>query len=77
MKEKVAQLLNKPMNRKEFLRFSGASLLMVFGGGVIVQTLGLASQQKATPNRATGYGSVSYGGQRTTTATTSSAVRKG
>jgi|JI6StandDraft_1071083.scaffolds.fasta_scaffold38778_4 hypothetical protein len=67
MKEKVAQLLAKPMNRREFLRFSGASLLMVLGGGVIIQTLGLASRQKTTPTRTSGYGSVNYGGDHATT----------
>lgn len=57
MKRQIAQLLSKPMDRKEFLRFTGASLLLIIGGGLIVQALGLAQKNQAS----SGYSSNDYG----------------
>lgn len=62
MKERITQLLDRPMDRKDFLRFSGASLLMLLGGNMIIQALGLAQRQKN--NITDGYGAADYGGRR-------------
>lgn len=60
MKERITQLLDRPMDRKDFLRFSGASLLMLLGGNMIMQALGLAQRSNVND----GYGAADYGGRR-------------
>lgn len=62
MKEGITKLLDRPMDRKEFLRFSGASLLMLLGGNMIIQALGLAQRQDTSITD--GYGAADYGGRR-------------
>lgn len=59
MKSKaIATLLEKPMNRKEFLQHAGVGALMIFGGGLVSKAL-LGGQRKTTT---VGYGSSPYGG---------------
>lgn len=47
------------MDRKEFLHFTGVGVLMLFGGGLVLQALGGTTRK--TPSYV-GYGSDNYGG---------------
>ncbi len=57
------ELLQKPMDRKEFLKHTAAATLFVAGGGVLVQSLlkGVKLGQ-TTSSVAGGYGASTYGG---------------
>jgi hypothetical protein len=59
MKQHITTLLEKPMNRREFLQHAGIGALMLFGGGLVVQAFGGLSRK--SPSRA-GYGGSTYGG---------------
>lgn len=59
MKQHITTLLEKPMDRKEFLHFTGVGVLMLFGGGLVLQALGGTTRK--TPSYV-GYGSDNYGG---------------
>ena len=57
--ENIAKLLEKPMDRKDFLRHVGLGFALLLGGNMIVRTIfGL---QKSSP-QASGYGASPYGG---------------
>lgn len=58
------QLLQKPMDRKEFLQHTAAITVFVAGGGMIVQSVlkGLKLGQSTTPASSVGYGASAYGG---------------
>lgn len=58
------QLLQKPMDRKEFLQHTAAITVFVAGGGMIVQSVlkGLKLGQQTTPVTSVGYGASPYGG---------------
>lgn len=63
----VNNLLEKPMDRREFLRHVGIAGLFVAGGGIIVRSvLDLMYQQKrpgrVAVNRPAAYGASRYGG---------------
>lgn len=65
MKTKLTNVLAQEMNRKEFLRYMGVAVLMLVGGGAILQALGaLQSPKRSSGNTSYGYGSSSYGGLR-------------
>jgi hypothetical protein len=57
------ELLNKPMDRKQFLQHTAAITLFIAGGGAIMQSLvkGFKLGQNAQPT-SFGYGASSYGG---------------
>lgn len=57
------ELLQKPMDRKEFLKHTAAMTLFVAGGGMIAQSLvkGIRLDQ-GTKSVAAGYGASAYGG---------------
>jgi hypothetical protein len=60
--DRLAQLLDKPMDRKDFLRQVGVGGMLLLGGNLIIRTvlgLGKDSQQSSQ-----GYGSSAYGGSR-------------
>lgn len=65
----VNQLLQKPMDRKQFLQHTAAMAMFVAGGGAIVQsvtkslTRSPSSQQSVASGY--GYGASVYGGMRT------------
>ena len=68
-------ILQKPMNRKEFLQTSATAILFIVGGGAIVQSIAksfMSSNKAIQPNStpqassATGYGGSVYGGRKTT-----------
>ena len=61
MKDEVNSLLQKPMNRLDFLKHVGAGIAAITGLAVVLKTmnsLGTASGHK----QSLGYGSSSYGG---------------
>lgn len=74
----IKDILQKPMNRKEFLQHSAAAVLFVAGGGAIVQSIaknfmpsdrqlavadGAGSPASQTSASSMGYGSTAYGGK--------------
>ncbi|MEO5948997.1 MAG: hypothetical protein ABIP74_01210 [Candidatus Saccharimonas sp.] len=68
IKENFTAILNKEMDRKEFLRYIAAAGLVVAGAGTLMQSLlNLDRSHKAQPTNlsASGYGASSYGGQPT------------
>lgn len=69
MKDQVATLLKKEMDRKDFLKYLAAAGVMAVGGGVILQSVGglnkLGLNQKASPAKGLGYGASAYGGKAT------------
>ena len=59
------ELLQKPMDRKEFLRHTAAIVIFAAGGGVIAQSIlkGLKfGESMQESSSAGGYGASSYGG---------------
>lgn len=59
------QLLQKEMDRKDFLKHTAAIALFVVGGGVIAQSLtkGIGLGRQSTPLKtSSGYGASAYGG---------------
>lgn len=64
MKKQFESLLDKEMDRKNFLKYTAAAGLMTLGGGIIVQSL--IKQMKFTNNHqktktSMHYGSNTYG----------------
>lgn len=64
-------ILKKEMDRKEFLKHVGTAMLMVAGGGLIVQSLQKSGklalgEEQSAPKLATayGYGASVYGGTK-------------
>ena len=64
----IKQLLEKPMDRKEFLRHIGIGILMVAGVGFLTQTLQQQLSRQGGASRSIssgyGYGASVYGGRR-------------
>ena len=60
-KQNIAKLLDKEMDRKDFLKHVGIAAVAMTGAGAILKTL---SQQPTsrTANQAYGYGGSVYGG---------------
>ena len=62
----INELLQKPMDRKQFLQQTAAITMMVAGGGIIVQSLikglGAGQDKPRTEVAASGYGGSAYGG---------------
>lgn len=66
---KIAKdLLEKPMNRKDFLKHVGVGALFVAGGGMILNAMKLQEQvgsgQQSTTATSFSYGSRVYGGSK-------------
>ena len=71
MKDQFAALLEKEMDRKEFMRFIGVGAMLLLGGGVIMNTLGnlnlgsgVTGKKSKSAGTGYGYGSSAYGGTR-------------
>lgn len=71
MSEKIQDILNKKMDRKEFLRHVGYGTVVLFGVGSIIKGVANLSEQGKAPTVAagkvntrptTGYGAGAYGG---------------
>ena len=65
MKKQFESLLDKEMDRKNFLKYTAAAGLMTLGGGIIVQSL--MKQMRLTSShqekkRTISYGTSTYGG---------------
>lgn len=58
--DKLASLLDKPMDRRDFLKHLGLGVALVFGGGVIDR---LIFSDSRNPKQVSGYGSSNYGGR--------------
>jgi len=68
IKDNLAIVLNKEMDRKEFLRYVAAAGLVVAGAGTLMQSLlslDRSSKSKSANSSASGYGVSTYGGQPT------------
>jgi hypothetical protein len=62
MKKNITKLLDKPMDRKEFLKNIGIGSLFMLGGGMIYQSL---QEANTKPRKVVGaYGASAYGGRR-------------
>lgn len=59
--QKAQELLNKKMDRRDFLRHVGIGALLLFGLGSIIKTLTTAERNVAEKKTTTGYGSGAYG----------------
>lgn len=61
----VKKLMQKPMDRKGFLQHVGAGMVMVMGGGMVVNSLNLANKHaqhdKVASTGPAGYGMSAYG----------------
>lgn len=65
----VIDIMEKPMDRRDFLKHVGVGSLMLLGGGIIVKSLGgfeaLTGGETAKDNRESkvgvGYGASTYG----------------
>ncbi|MBL8121561.1 hypothetical protein JNM87_02320 [Candidatus Saccharibacteria bacterium] len=57
----LANLLDKPMDRGEFLKHVSAGAALLMGGNIIARTL-LGVQKPHTTSSASGYGASAYGG---------------
>lgn len=66
----INNLLQKPMDRREFFRYLGAAGVVVLGGGLIMRSLleamniSTGSDLKKSSSRSYGYGSEPYGGRQ-------------
>jgi len=61
--QQISDLLEKPMDRKDFLRHMGVGALMLLGGNLIYQAVVGTSKSRLSNGRV-GYGSSAYGGNR-------------
>ncbi len=61
----IADLLDKPMDRRDFLKHVGIGILFVFGFGTIIKSIG--GLEKLTGSRSSqqsyGYGMSAYSGR--------------
>ncbi len=62
MKQHVQAILEKPMNRKEFLGYIGAALLAVVGVSGMIKALLHHDGGSSNRSVAEGYGAAAYGG---------------
>ncbi|HEU0266368.1 MAG TPA: hypothetical protein VFQ70_01965 [Candidatus Saccharimonadaceae bacterium] len=64
MKDQLASLLGKEMDRKEFLRVIGVGAMLLVGGSAILSALSHLTGTKPGVQSNGGYGASAYGGQR-------------
>lgn len=60
MSKLFANLLEKEMDRKEFLQHTGIGVMMLMGGGLILRAFGIGGKKESS---AAGYGASAYGGK--------------
>ena len=63
MKDEVNSLLQKPMNRLDFLKHVGVGIAAVTGAAVVVKTMNSLGSSNAK-HQSVGYGSAVYGGKK-------------
>lgn len=61
MKLQIESLLQQTMTRKEFLRYVGSAILVLFGISTVLKSL--QTNQSASTKTSMGYGSDAYGGR--------------
>ena len=65
MKDELDSLLQKEMDRKDFLKMVGVGFVAITGVMSLLKTLnGLGGSSTSSSKRANGYGSSAYGGNR-------------
>jgi hypothetical protein len=62
MHKQINELLQKPMDRKDFLKHVALGVAVMSGGAALVKTLVGHDSQKALADMPSGYGSAAYGG---------------
>jgi hypothetical protein len=63
MKDEVNSLLQKPMNRLDFLKHVGVGIAAVTGAAVVVKTMNSLGNH-SSKQQSVGYGSAPYGGKK-------------
>lgn len=65
--KQIGELLEKPMDRKAFLKHAGFGILLVAGFGTLLKLFpGLPGSQAAQPKpQPMAYGGMAYGGKKT------------
>lgn len=68
MNKQIDSLLNKKMDRKDFLKHVGLGALLVTGAGALLKATGLvdgqAKQASSKPKADVSYGAMAYGGRK-------------
>lgn len=69
IKQNISKILDTEMERKDFLKLVGIGAVAAIGLGQIVKAIGgHTSQPKTTQVKSQGYGSMAYGGAKSTNA---------
>ena len=69
IKDQVSVLLNKKMDRKDFLKYAAAAGMMAVGAGAVVSSIAKLNQTNSSKGQLgqassnMGYGSSAYGGR--------------
>jgi hypothetical protein len=65
IKENLDKLMEKELDRKDFLKHIGIAVVMVTGAGAIISALlrQKSVSQKPNSSASDGYGSINYGGK--------------
>lgn len=64
IKQGISTVLNKEMDRSEFLRFSIVAIVAVTGIGTLLRTFNVVGSHQSSQTVANGYGSMPYGGAK-------------
>lgn len=64
MNKKVEDILNKKMDRKDFLRHIGIGALLLGGAGAALKAVEALDTKKQQKKVSQGYGSMAYGGKK-------------
>lgn len=65
IKQELNTLLNKKMDRKDFLKVIGVGVVAATGVGTLLRTIAPAPANKQASNNPQGYGGSAYGGSKT------------
>jgi Trp operon repressor len=64
MKDEVNSLLQKPMNRLDFLKHVGVGIAAITGAAMVVKTMNSLGNATSSKQQSVGYGSAVYGGKK-------------
>lgn len=62
IKQQISSLLEKEMDRTDFLKHVGVAAITLIGIPVIIKTLSTVGTSTVQPSKSSGYGSSAYGG---------------
>ena len=65
LKQELNTLLNKKMDRKDFLKVVGVGVIAATGVGTLLRTVNPTQSKKQVSAAPQGYGSSAYGGTKT------------